>query len=81
LTKLSGFIKRVIKGERLYWVILLGLIAGLAVWQLSNLGGEDWLYDEAGYVAVPWMVRAGHPLYTEVFSPSPPLFTLSLAGA
>ncbi len=64
-----------------YGLVLLGLIGLLFAWQISNLGAYDWLYDEAGYIAVPWMVKAGHSLYTEVYSPSPPLFTLSIVTA
>ncbi len=81
MTRLNDFVRKAAKSAWLYWSVLMGIIVALTAWQLSNLGGQDWLYDEAGYVAVPWMVRAGHPLYTEVFSPSPPLFTLSLVGA
>ncbi|TEU20925.1 MAG: phospholipid carrier-dependent glycosyltransferase [Anaerolineales bacterium] len=64
-----------------YGFVLLGLISLLFAWQIRNLGSHKWLYDEAGYVAVPWMVAAGHTLYTEVYSPSPPLFTLSVVVA
>jgi len=64
-----------------YGFVLLGLIGLLFAWQVSNLGAHNWLYDEAGYIAVPWMVAAGHTLYTEAYSPSPPLFTLSVATA
>jgi hypothetical protein len=59
----------------------VGLIGLLFAWQIDNLGAHNWLYDEAGYIAVPWMVAAGHNLYTEVYSPSPPLFTLSVVAA
>jgi hypothetical protein len=64
-----------------YGLVLLGLIGLLFAWQIGNLGAHNWPYDEAGYIAVPWMVAAGHTLYTEVYSPSPPLFTLSVAAA
>ncbi len=64
-----------------YGLVLSGLIVLLSAWQVGNLGAHDWLYDEAGYIAVPWMVTAGHTLYTEVYSPSPPLFTLSVVAA
>ena len=64
-----------------YGLVLLGLISLLSAWQIRNLGGHKWLYDEAGYIAVPWMVAAGHTLYTEVYSPSPPLFTVSVVAA
>jgi 4-amino-4-deoxy-L-arabinose transferase-like glycosyltransferase len=64
-----------------YGLVLLGLIGCLSAWQIGSLGAHDWLYDEAGYIAVPWMVAAGHTLYTEVYSPSPPLFTLSVVAA
>jgi len=64
-----------------YGLVLLGLIGLLFAWQIGHLGAHNWLYDEAGYIAVPWMVAAGHTLYTEVYSPSPPLFTLSIVAA
>lgn len=64
-----------------YGLVLLGLVGFLSAWQILNLGAYNWLYDEAGYVAVPWMVAAGHTLYTEVYSPSPPVFTLSVVAA
>jgi hypothetical protein len=62
----------------IYGLVLLALVGLLFAWQIGNLGAHNWLYDEAGYIAVPWMVAAGHTLYTEVYSPSPPLFTLSV---
>jgi hypothetical protein len=67
--------------KMVYGLVLLVLIGLLFTWQVGNLGSHDWLYDEAGYIAVPWMVKAGHSLYTEVYSPSPPFFTLSIVAA
>jgi hypothetical protein len=74
-------LRKVAQSKVVYGLVLLGLIGLLFVWQIGNLGAHNWLYDEAGYIAVPWMVAAGHALYTEVYSPSPPLFTLSVAVA
>jgi hypothetical protein len=74
-------LRKATQSKMVYGLVLLGLIGLLFVWQISNLGAHNWLYDEAGYIAVPWMVAAGHALYTEVYSPSPPLFTLSVAVA
>ncbi len=66
------------QGEVAYGLVLLGLIGLLFAWRTGNLEAHNWLYDEAGYIAVPWMVAAGQTLYTEVYSPSLPLFTLSI---
>jgi len=74
-------LRKAAQSKVIYGLVLLGLIGFLFAWQLGNLGDHNWLYDEAGYIAVPWMVAAGHTLYTEVYSPSPPLFTLSVAAA
>jgi 4-amino-4-deoxy-L-arabinose transferase-like glycosyltransferase len=74
-------LRKASQSKVVYGVVLLSLIGLLFAWQIGNLGAHDWLYDEAGYIAVPWMVAAGHTLYTEVYSPSPPLFTLSVAAA
>ena len=74
-------LRKAARSKVVYGLVLLGLISLLFAWQIHNLGGYKWLYDEAGYIAVPWMVAAGHTLYTEVYSPSPPLFTLSVAVA
>jgi 4-amino-4-deoxy-L-arabinose transferase-like glycosyltransferase len=74
-------LRKTTRSKVAYGLVLLGLIGLLFVWQISNLGAHNWLYDEAGYIAVPWMVAAGHALYTEVYSPSPPLFTLSVVAA
>ncbi|MFB0533940.1 MAG: ArnT family glycosyltransferase [Anaerolineae bacterium] len=74
-------LRKAAESRVVYGLVLLGLIGLLFVWQIGNLGAHNWLYDEAGYIAVPWMVAAGHTLYTEVYSPSPPLFTLSVAAA
>ena len=76
-----GLLRKVAQSKVVYGLVLLGLVGLLFAWQISNLGAHNWLYDEAGYVAVPWMVAAGHTLYTEVYSPSPPLFTFSVAAA
>ena len=73
--------RKVTQSKVVYGLVLLGLIGFLFAWHIGNLGSHNWLYDEAGYVAVPWMVAAGHTLYTEVYSPSPPLFNLSVAAA
>jgi hypothetical protein len=73
--------RKVAQSKVVYGLVLLALVSLLFAWQIRNLGGHKWLYDEAGYIAVPWMVAAGHTLYTEVYSPSPPLFTLSVAAA
>jgi hypothetical protein len=72
---------KVAQNKVVYGLVLLSLIGLLFAWQVSNLGAHNWLYDEAGYIAVPWMVKAGHSLYTEVYSPSPPFFTLSVVAA
>jgi len=74
-------LRKAAESKVVYGLVLLGLIGLLFAWQIGNLGDHNWLYDEAGYIAVPWMVAAGHTLYTEVYSPSPPLFTLSVAAA
>ncbi len=74
-------LRKAAQSKAVYGLILLGLIGLLFAWQIGNLGSYNWLYDEAGYIAVPWMVAAGHTLYSEVYSPSPPLFTLSVAAA
>jgi len=74
-------LRKATESKVVYGLVLLGLIGLLFAWQISNLGAYNWLYDEAGYIAVPWMVVAGHTLYTEVYSPSPPLFTLSVVAA
>lgn len=73
--------RKAAQSKVVYGLVLLGLISLLFAWQIRNLGVHKWLYDEAGYIAVPWMVVAGHILYTEAYSPSPPLFTLSVAAA
>ncbi len=62
------------------WLALAAFIIAPLSWQLSHLGGVNWLYDETGYVAVAWKVSDGYRLYSEVYSPSPPFFTLSLLG-
>jgi hypothetical protein len=74
-------LRKVAQSKVVYGPVLLGLIGLLCAWQIRNLGAHNWLYDEAGYIAVPWVVAAGHTLYTEVYSPSPPLFTLSIVAA
>jgi hypothetical protein len=74
-------LRKAAQSKVVYGLVLLGLISLLFAWQIRNLGAHNWFYDEAGYIAVPWMVAAGHTLYTEVYSPSPPLFTLSVASA
>jgi 4-amino-4-deoxy-L-arabinose transferase-like glycosyltransferase len=74
-------LRKAAQSKVVYGLILSGLIALLFAWQIGSLGAHNWLYDEAGYVAVPWMVTAGHTLYTDVYSPSPPLFTLPIAAA
>jgi hypothetical protein len=74
-------LKKATRSKVVYGLILLGLIGLLFAWQIRHLGAYNWLYDEAGYIAVPWMVATGHTLYTDVYSPSPPLFTLSIAAA
>ena len=74
-------LRKAVRSKVVYGLVLSGLIGVLFAWQIHNLGPHNWLYDEAGYIAVPWMVAAGHTLYTEVYSPSPPLFTLSVAAA
>ena len=74
-------LRKATQSKMVYGLALLGLIGLLFAWQIGNLGAHNWLYDEAGYIAVPWMVAAGHNLYTDVYSPSPPLFTLSIAAA
>jgi len=74
-------LKKATRSKVAYGLILLGLIGLLFAWQIRHLGAYNWLYDEAGYIAVPWMVATGHTLYTDVYSPSPPLFTLSIVAA
>jgi hypothetical protein len=74
-------LRKVAQNKVIYGLVLLSLIGLLFAWQVSKLGAHNWLYDEAGYIAVPWMVKAGHSLYTEVYSPSPPFFTLSVVAA
>jgi len=74
-------LRKTAQSKVVYGLILVGLIGLLFAWQIGHLGVHNWLYDEAGYIAVPWMVAAGHTLYTEVYSPSPPLFTLSIVAA
>ncbi|HID63046.1 MAG TPA: hypothetical protein EYP49_09945 [Anaerolineae bacterium] len=74
-------VKKVARSKVIYGLVLVSLIGFLAAWQIGHLGAHNWLYDEAGYIAVPWMVATGHTLYTEVYSPSPPLFNLSVAVA
>jgi len=74
-------LRKTAENKVIYGLVLLGLIGLLFAWQVSNLGAYNWLYDEAGYIAVPWTVKAGHSLYTEVYSPSPPFFTLSVVAA
>jgi hypothetical protein len=74
-------LKKAIRSKVVYGLILLGLVGLLFAWQIRHLGAYNWLYDEAGYIAVPWMVATGHTLYTDVYSPSPPLFTLSIVAA
>jgi hypothetical protein len=74
-------LKKATRSKVVYGLILLGLVGLLFAWQIRHLGAYNWLYDEAGYIAVPWMVATGHTLYTDVYSPSPPLFTLSIVAA
>ena len=68
------------KKAKFYWIALAAIVIASLAWQLSHLGGVNWLYDETGYVAVAWKVSDGFRLYSEVYSPSPPFFTLSLLG-
>ncbi|MGQ9627812.1 MAG: ArnT family glycosyltransferase [Anaerolineae bacterium] len=70
----------VVKKAAFYWLALAVVVIAPCVWQLNYLGGVNWLYDETGYVAVAWKVSDGFRLYSEVYSPSPPFFTLSLLG-
>lgn len=60
----------------LFLLLLFVLFAG---WQSANLDAFELDYDEGVYLSEARLLREGYALYTDVKSPSPPLFIWGLA--
>lgn len=67
--------------QRLYWLTLAALLASFFVFGINHLEGFAWDYDEGLNLIKAKMVRAGYPLYSEIWSDQPPAFTLLLVLA
>ena len=64
-----------------YRIALSAILLGFLLWQWGQLGNFAWKYDEGINAMKAELLRAGHRLYSQIWSDQPPLFTLLLAGA
>jgi len=69
------------KCDRLFWIALVGLLILFVFIQSKHIGQFSWDDDEGIYMAEAYLLGSGHRLYSEIFSPSPPLFIVSLRWA
>ncbi len=67
--------------NKLFWATLIGILFAFLFWQVNHLEGFRWDFDEGVYMMEARLLRADYHLYTDIFSPSPPLFINSLSLA
>ncbi|MCZ7573701.1 MAG: glycosyltransferase family 39 protein [Ardenticatenaceae bacterium] len=61
------------------WKLLLLVLVLFVGWQSANLDAFEPDYDEGVYLSEARLLHEGYTLYTEIKSPSPPLFIWGLA--
>lgn len=62
-------------------LLLLLFLVLFAAWQSTHLNAFEPDYDEGVYLSEARLIREGYTLYTEIKSPSPPLFIWGLAAS
>ncbi len=62
-----------------FLAILVLIVASYFVWQVNNLGGQTWNYDEGVWAMEARLLNQGYKLYQEIFLPAPPLFVVAIA--
>jgi len=67
--------------NKLFWIALVIILLAFFLWQVNHLEGFRWDYDEGVYMMDARLIRAGHRLYSDIFSAHPPLFVQSIAWA
>jgi len=67
--------------NKLFWIALMVILLAFFLWQVNHLEGFRWDYDEGVYMMDARLIRAGHRLYSDIFSAHPPLFVQSIAWA
>jgi len=74
---MGSFIAKV-RHDGLFWIVLAGMLVAFLALQLNHIEQFSWDDDEGIYMAEARLLGSGYRLYSEVFSPSPPLFIVSL---
>jgi 4-amino-4-deoxy-L-arabinose transferase-like glycosyltransferase len=67
--------------NKLFWTALMVILLAFFLWQVNHLEGFRWDFDEGVYMMDARLIRAGHHLYSDIFSAHPPLFVQSIAWA
>jgi len=65
----------------IYWLALALIAISLIAWQWEPAHRFSWKYDEGLNAVKAQLLLAGKPLYREIWSDQPPLFTLLLAAS
>ena len=74
---MDGFAAKT-KCDRLFWIALVGMLVAFLALQLNHIEQFSWNDDEGIYMAEARLLDFGYRLYSEISSPSPPLFIVSL---
>ena len=68
------------RSDLLFWLLLVSLLVGFALWQWAPARAFAWKYDEGVEAIKANLMARGHRLYEEIWSDQPPLFSLLLVG-
>jgi len=66
------------RSDGLFWIALVSILVAFFTFQLNHIEQFSWNDDEGIYMAEARLLDFGYRLYSEIFSPSPPLFIVSL---
>jgi hypothetical protein len=69
------------RSDGLFWIALVGILVAFFTFQLNHIEQFSWNDDEGIYMVEARLLGSGYRLYSEIFSPSPPLFIVSLRWA
>ena len=67
-----------VRRDRLFWIVLAGMLVAFLTLQLNHIEQFSWNDDEGIYMTQARLLHSGYRLYSEIFSSSPPLFISSL---